>query len=79
MNEPIKPSHDAYAIIERPASAGTANEQRKNDFIKVGVVWPARNGGLNLHLQSLPIQWLRGDNRVVIHLQVRDDERGPRG
>ncbi len=46
-NKPKLPSHIAYSVEE-----GTGD---KNHWQKIGAAWPAKDGGLSLQLNALPI------------------------
>lgn len=46
-NKPKLPSHIAYSVE-------TGNDD-KNHWQKIGAAWPAKDGGLSLQLNALPI------------------------
>ena len=52
-NKPKLPSHIAYSV--------EAGKDDKSHWHKVGAAWPAKDGGLSLKLNAMPI-----DGRVML-------------
>ncbi len=46
-NKPKLPSHIAYSVEE--------GQGDKNHWQKIGAAWPAKDGGLSLQLNAIPI------------------------
>lgn len=46
-NKSKLPSHIAYSVAE--------GNDDKNHWHKIGAAWPAKDGGLSLHLNAIPI------------------------